>query len=98
MCFKSKMKQPKVSDQQAAPQPMLLEAPKGAEYGDGADDTTDSAETTSGLKSLKIDKTSTEKGDGTQSSTATDTGAGSVVKDTTSKPKKSPAVKRALKR
>jgi hypothetical protein len=93
MCFKSKMKQPKVSDQQAAPQPMLLEAPKGAEFGDGADDTTDKGETTSGLKSLKIDKATVETGEGSQAATASDTGASKVTPI-----KKSPAVKRALKR
>jgi hypothetical protein len=74
---------------------MLLEAPKGAEFGDGADDTANSAETTSGLKSLKVEKSDVEKGDGSQTAVATDTGA-STVKDI--KPKASPAVKRALKR
>ncbi|WCD55417.1 hypothetical protein LABOLPEG_00015 [Pseudomonas phage phi 21A] len=86
MCFKSKMKVPKPQAQQLqAPEPMLLEPPKGVEVGDGADDQTDKPENASkGIGSLTISK---PKGDGAQKAVSTDTGAS-----------KSPAIKRALKR
>lgn len=88
MCFASKTKIPKPQPQQLqAPEPMLLEPPKGVEVGDGADDQTDKPENASkGIASLTIDK---PKGDGSQKVTSTDTGA--------AKPKGSP-VKRALRR
>lgn len=89
MCFSSKPKIPKPQAQQLqAPEPMLLEPPKGVEVGDGADDATDKPENASkGIGSLTIEK---PKGDGTTKATSTDTGASSL--------KKSPAIKRALKR
>lgn len=87
MCFASKTKIPKPQAQQLqAPEPMLLEPPKGVEVGDGADDQVDKPENSSkGIGSLTIAK---PKGDGSQKVTSADTGASA----------KSPAIKRALKK
>lgn len=94
MCFSKKMKVPKPNTDQKAPEPVLLEAPKGIEFGDGADDNVDKdteGSTGKGLSSLKVSK---DTGDGTQS--------GTVAKDTGITPtKKKPAasgIKRAMKR
>lgn len=86
MCFKSKMKVPKATpDQLTAPEPKLLEPPKGVEVGDPeVDGGSDTVKASSGISSLKVEKT---KGDGSQSVTSTDTGLSS-----------SSAIKRALKR
>lgn len=89
MCFGAKMKVPKPQPQQLqAPEPQLLEPPKGVEVGDGPADTTDNPAPSKGIGSLTIKPT----GDGAQKATATDTGAAKVT--TT----KSPAIKRAMKR
>lgn len=87
MCFKSKMKVPKPTQEQLkAPEPVLLEPPKGVDVGDGADDDISNADTpTVGRKGLTIEK---DKGDGSTAAKSIDTGAA----------KKSPAIKRALKR
>lgn len=95
MCFSKKMKVPKPDTSQKAPEPVLLEAPKGIEYGDGADDATNEpGSDEKGLSSLKVPKGSKDTGDGTQS--------GTIAKDTGITPtKKKPAaagIKRALKR
>lgn len=89
MCFSSKPKIPKPQAQQLqAPEPQLLEPPKGVEVGDGADDQADKPENASkGIGSLTVSK---DKGDGSTKTIATDTGA--------SKVSKTPAIKRALKR
>jgi hypothetical protein len=88
MCFGSKMKVAKPQPEQLkAPEPQLLEPPKGVEVGDGPGDAADAPASTKGIGSLTIKPT----GDGSQKATATDTG---VAKTTT----KSPAIKRALKR
>lgn len=96
MCFSKKMKVPKPNTDQKAPEPVLLEAPKGVEYGDGADDdsSSDASSAKKGLGSLKVAKPSKDIGDGTQS--------GTIAKDTGITPtKKKPAasgIKRAMKR
>lgn len=86
MCFASKTKIPKpLPDQIKAPEPLLLEPPKGVELGDGADDdTTTDSTSVKGRDSVTVKKT----GEGTQSTKATDTGLA----------KKPSAVSRALKR
>lgn len=94
MCFSKKMKVPKPNTDQKAPEPVLLEAPKGVEFGDGADDNVDKdteGSTGKGLSSLKVSK---DTGDGTQAGTvAKDTG----ITPTTKKPAAS-GIKRAMKR
>lgn len=87
MCFGGKVKVPKANPNQAAPEPILLEPPKGVEFGDGPADATDSAETTTGRKSLKVEKVG-GGGDGTGKAVASDTGA--------SKTTSGSAVRRAL--
>ena len=77
MCFSKKMKIPKPNTDVKAPEPVQLAPPTGVEMGDGADDSTDKDATSSkGRGSLTVKKS----GDGTQSSTASDTGATSTVK------------------
>lgn len=96
MCFSKKMKVPKPNTDQKAPEPVLLEAPKGVEYGDGAadDSSSDASSDKKGLGSLKVDKPSKDIGDGTQSGTvANDTG----ITPTKKKPAAS-GIKRAMKR
>lgn len=90
MCFSSKPKQPKVDPSTiAAPTPVMEEAPKGVEFGDGGN--SDVSNTTDGIKDLKIKKE--EQGDGTPSaSVATDTGIAAKKKTPNA------SVKRALKR
>lgn len=90
MCFSSKMKVPKADQNIKAPEPQLLEPPKGLEVGDGPDDSTDADATpTKGKDLVTIKKT----GDGTSTSTPTDTGS---IKAPQSKPKGNPSVRRAL--
>ncbi|WYW00664.1 hypothetical protein Vasula_00027 [Pseudomonas phage vB_PpuP-Vasula] len=93
MCFSKKMKIPKPNTDQKAPEPVLLEAPKGVEYGDGADDdsSSDSSTSSKGLSSLKVTKDK-DKGDGSQSTAIKDTGLSPTKKTS------APAIKRALKR
>ena len=91
MCFKSKVKQPKVDPATiAAPAPVMTDAPKGVEFGD--DSNSDGSDTTDGIKDLKVAKEA--QGDGTQAAVSKDTGIASSTK------KKTPnaSVKRALKR
>lgn len=90
MCFSKKMKVPKPNTDQKAPEPVLLEPPKGIEMGDGADDDIGNEDSTSskGRDSVTIKKT----GEGTQSSTAKDTGV------TAKKKPAAAGIKRAMKR
>lgn len=89
MCFSKKMKVPKPNMEQKAPDPILLEPPKGVDFGDGPDDATDGESSVKGRDSVTIKPT---QGDGTPGgATAKDTGA---VKKTTA----SSAIKRAAKR
>lgn len=87
MCFSSKMKVPKPTPEQLkAPEPVLLEPPKGVDVGDGADDdVTKDDSPVVGRKGLTVEK---DKGDGSTAAKSIDTGG----------VKKSPAIKRALKR
>lgn len=92
MCFKSKVKTPKTNpDALKAPEPVLLDEPKGVEYGDG-----ESTKET-GVDSVKIDKEpsavdDTDRGDGSAKATAKDTGISAP------KALSNSAVKRALKK
>ncbi|QXV72577.1 hypothetical protein FRS_30 [Pseudomonas phage FRS] len=89
MCFKSKVKTPKTDpDSLKAPEPVLIEEPKGVDFGASEDDQS----TDTGVDSLKVKKTDTDKGDGSSTATAKDTGFSST-KGSTSSP-----VKRALKK
>ena len=87
MCFKSKVKTPKTNpDALKAPEPVLIEEPKGVDFGASEDDQS----TDTGTDALKVKKDpATDKGDGSSSATATDTG---LAKSSGS------SVKRALKK
>lgn len=78
MCFKTKVKTPKTNPEALkAPEPVLLSEPKGVDFGS----TTDNQSDPTGIDSLKVSKTSsTDKGDGSSSATAKDTGFMSPVK------------------
>lgn len=71
MCFKSKIKTPKVNTNLPAPEPVLLETPKGVEYGTEESGAEQSDKDTDG-KITKIDKE--QEGDGTTKPVATDKG------------------------
>ncbi|ANY29045.1 hypothetical protein UNOSLW4_0150 [Pseudomonas phage UNO-SLW4] len=93
MCFSKKMKIPKPNTDQKAPEPVLLEAPKGVAFGDGADDevTNDDAQSSKGIGSLKVKKADVDTGDGSRTA--------APVKDTGITPsKKNGSIKRAMKR
>lgn len=87
MCFKSKVKTPKTDpDSLKAPEPVLIEEPKGVDFGASEDDQS----TETGTDSLKVKKDSTsDKGDGSTTATAKDTGMGKAT---------SAPVKRAMKK
>lgn len=87
MCFKSKVKTPKTDpDSLKAPEPVLIDEPKGVDFGASEDDQS----TDSGVDGLTVKKSDvSDKGDGSSSATATDTG----LKKTASAP-----VKRAIKK
>lgn len=90
MCFSSKAKTPKTNPEAVkAPEPVLIEEPKGVDFGAGDD--TQSDET--GVDGLKVKKSdvATDKGDGSSNATAADTGTVKTVKPAAS-------IKRALKR
>lgn len=92
MCFSSKAKTPKTNpDAIKAPEPVLIEEPKGVDFGA----TTDEKDTADGVDGLKVSKSDVaDKGDGSSASddSATDTG---TIK---AKPKSTSTVKRALKK
>jgi hypothetical protein len=88
MCFSSKVKTPKTNpDALKAPEPVLIEEPKGVDFGASAEDQS----TATGVSATTVEKdpATTDKGDGSSSATATDTG-------TTTKKPKSASVKRAI--
>lgn len=87
MCFKSKVKTPKTDpDSLKAPEPVLIDEPKGVDFGASEDDQS----TDSGVDGLTVKKSDvSDKGDGSSSATATDTG----LKKTPSAP-----IKRAIKK
>lgn len=88
MCFKSSPKTPKTNpDALKAPEPVLIEEPKGVDFGASEDD--QSTETGVDGLTVKKDAKATDKGDGSGSATSTDTG----LRKKTSAP-----VKRALKK
>jgi hypothetical protein len=92
VCFKSKVKTPKTDPNALkAPDPVLIDEPKGVDYGASEDDQS----TETGTESLKVDRTVSDKGDGGSFATATDTGTGPVKK---APAKSNSAVKRALKK
>lgn len=77
MCFKSKVKTPKTNpDALKAPEPVLLEEPKGVDFGASEDDQS----TETGTDSLKVKTTATDKGDGSSDAVSSDTGTGPVKK------------------
>lgn len=73
MCFSSKVKTPKVSNKLPAPEPVMLEDPKGIDYGgeeSGAEGES-SEDNTKNIARIDLDK---DRGDGTSSATALDKG------------------------
>lgn len=79
MCFKTKIKVPKTNADTLsapAPNPVLLDSPTGVQFGSSDTNSTD------GVDSVKIDKTSgsTVTGDGTQTAKAPDTGLSKLAK------------------
>ena len=93
MCFKSKVKTPKTNpDAVKAPEPVLIEEPKGVDFGSSEENQSDDE----GLDSLKVKKSdvsSKDTGDGSSDAVAADTGTGTIKK---SKPAAS--IKKALKK
>lgn len=72
MCFSSKVKTPKVSTALPAPEPVLLEDPKGIDYG-GEDSGSEGSDESSTKNIARIDREE-PKGDGTSKPTALDKG------------------------
>jgi len=91
MCFKSKVKTPKTDpDSLKAPEPVLIDEPKGVDFGGSNEDTgTDKT----GVDSVKVEKDVKPSGDGSSSAVSTDTGM-----STNKKSGSSSNVKRALKK
>lgn len=88
MCFSSKPKTPKTNpDALKAPEPVLIEEPKGVDFGASEEDQS----TDTGTDSLKVEKKASDTGDGSSNAVSSDTG-------TTKKTKATPAIKRALKK
>lgn len=87
MCFSSKVKTAKTDPNSLkAPEPVLIEEPKGVDFGAS----TDNQSTDTGVSATTVAKdTPSDKGDGSSSAVATDTG-------TTTKKPKSASIKRAL--
>lgn len=93
MCFKSKQKVPKTNpDALKAPEPVLIEEPKGVEFGaDGEKKDDDQEDGIDGLKVAKSDVK--DEGDGSSDAVAVDTGISTVKKVKASSP-----IKRAMKK
>lgn len=90
MCFSSKVKTPKTNpDALKAPEPVLIENPKGVDFGSASEDQS----TATGTDIVKVAK---DAGDGSSSATSTDTGVSSVASD--KKPKVKPSVMRAVRK
>jgi hypothetical protein len=88
MCFSSKVKTPKTDPNSLkAPEPVLIEEPKGVDFGASASDQS----TATGVDATTVEKdtVTADKGDGSSSAVATDTG-------TNTKKVKSASVKRAI--
>lgn len=92
MCFKSKQKVPKTNpDSLKAPEPVLLEEPKGVDFGADGEKT---EKTEDGVDGLKVEKSDVkDEGDGSSDAVATDTGMAPVKKIKTRAP-----IKRAMKK
>ncbi|WGH28292.1 hypothetical protein 10P302A_gene0032 [Pseudomonas phage 10P302A] len=94
MCFKSKVKTPKTNpDAVKAPEPVLIEEPKGVDFGATEDDESKDDEGLDGLKVKKSDVGSKDQGDGSSDAVAADTGTGTIKK-----PKSTAPIKKALKK
>lgn len=90
MCFKSSVKTPKTNpDALKAPEPVLIENPKGVDFGSASEDQS----TATGTDALKIKKTATDTGDGSSTAVSSDTGMSAPTK-----PKVSASISRALKK
>lgn len=80
MCFKSKVKTPKVSSALPAPEPVLLEDPKGIDYG-GEESGAEGSEDADNIARIdKDDEDDKETGDGTSRATALDKGMSTAKK------------------
>ena len=79
MCFKSKIKTPKVSTALPAPEPVMLEDPKGIDYG-GEESGSEGSDDESTDNIARIEKDDKDSGDGTSSATALDKGTSKVKK------------------
>lgn len=80
MSFSSKVKTPKVNTALPAPEPVLIEDPKGVDYGgeeSGAEGTGDES---SAKNIARIDKDEETQGDGTSNPTALDKGVSTAKK------------------
>jgi hypothetical protein len=94
MCFKSKQKVPKTNPEAIkAPTPVLIEEPKGVDFGATEDDKSDDESGIDGLKVAKSDVSTSDKGDGTSDAVAADTGTGTIKKA-----KPTASIKKALKK
>lgn len=93
MCFMSKVKTPKTDPEAVkAPTPVLLDEVKGVDFGAGTDVQASDPTGIDVLKVRKSDVTASDKGDGSSTATAADTGVSTV------KPKSAPVIKKALKK
>lgn len=94
MCFSSKVKTPKTNPESLkAPEPVLIEEPKGVDFGADGDNTSDDTKK-DGIDSLKVKKSDAkDTGDGSNDAVAADTGMTNVKKV-----KPAASIKRALKR
>ena len=80
MCFKSKVKTPKVNTALPAPEPVLLEDPKGIDYG-GEESGAEGSEDSDNIARIDKDEDSSkDSGDGTSSATALDKGMSTAKK------------------
>jgi hypothetical protein len=92
MCFKSKQKVPKTNpDAVKAPEPVLIEEPKGVEFGATPDE--EGKEKEEGIDGLKVKRSDSDKGDGSSDAVAADTGTGTLKKA-----KPAASIKRAMKK
>jgi hypothetical protein len=79
MCFSSKVKTPKVNTALPAPEPVVLEDPKGIDYGGEESGSENSGDENSTKNIARIDLDE-DKGDGTKKAVATDKGFSTAKK------------------
>lgn len=95
MCFKSKAPKTPKTDPEAvkAPAPVLIEEPKGVDFGSTEGD--EATQNEDGIDGLKIKKVAgdSDKGDGSSDAVAADTGTGTIKKAKSTAP-----IKKALKK